>query len=366
MQDKKLSVISNVSANSPATRKFIINGRFMADRMQGIVRYGREILNLLEPLLQKDIHIILAVPCNAKDVPNYKNMEVVTLGNKTGILWEQLEFASFIRKHRDYIPINFCNTVPFFVQPGITAIHDIMYKLFPENYKSIRNRFSRLWHCLQYKYITRHEKKIITVSEFSKREIMKYYNVEESKIVVIPAAWQHVVEYKENFDWKMRYPYLSPMQYFFSLSTLAKNKNFRWIIEVAKRNPKYTFAVVGKLYEEDLNNLPQNVKLLGYVSDMDACSLLKNCKAFLFPSLYEGFGLPPLEALALGVDVISSDTASMPEVLGNSVHYINPFDYEVDLEKLLAEEIDSKEETLKRFSWNRGATLLLQTLLEQE
>lgn len=343
-------------------RTFVVNGKFMADRMQGIVRYGREILNCLDCILSDDIRVMLAIPSNAKEIPCYKNIEIITLGDKSGILWEQLDLGSYMRKHKDYTLINFCNVTPFFIQPGITVVHDIMYKTFPENYKSFRNRLSRAWHCIQYNYLFKHEKQIVTVSEFSKKEIVKSYPIAKDKIVVIPNGWQHVLKYNENLDWNKTYPYLRAGEFFFSLATLAKNKNGRWIIEIAKKNPQYMFAMGGKIYEEDLHDLPENVKLLGFVSDEDACALMKNCKAFLFPSLYEGFGIPPLEALAQGTDVISSNTSSMPEVLGKSVYYIDPYDYDVNIEDLLKENIESKENALNKYGWDKSAVELLTIL----
>ncbi len=125
--------------------------------------------------------------------------------------------------------------------------------------------------------------------------------------------------------------------------------------------------MAGKIYEREYgSDLPQNVILLGFISDEDACALMKNCRAFVFPSLYEGFGLPPLEALALGAQVISSNAASLPEVLGKSVHYIDPHTSGTDLDKLLNEPVEDAEKTLDRFSWDKSAEKLLEIILNQE
>ena len=344
-------------------KRIIINGKFMAERMQGIVRVARELLLAMDRQLAKRDRVWLIVPKNAADIPHYEHIRVITYGKHTGIIWEQTELRRFAAFYKDSVLLNLCNTAPLFIKDSITTVHDIMYKVCPKYYTTLRNRISRLWHVLQYGYLFRHEKKILTVSEFSKREIERCYPCAKGKISVIYNAWQHVLNYKESSDWQKRFPQLQEGGYFFSLATLAKNKNGSWIIKVAKRNPNLTFAMAGKIYETEYgSDLPENVHLLGFVSDEDACALIKHCRAFLFPSLYEGFGLPPLEALALGAEVISSDAASLPEVLGDSVHYIKPRCYDYDLEQLLSEQTADKEKALEKFSWDRSAAKLLSLL----
>ena len=344
-------------------RKIIyINGRFMEDRMHGLVRYSRELLSAMDDYIADDSEFILLIPPTSHDVPNYKKIKVKQIGKKGGIFWEQTSLRKYIKREKKSFCLNLSNVAPLFIQPGVTAILDIMYKVNPSHYTKIRNRISRIWHCLQYSYLTRHEKRIITISEFCKKEIEKNYPKSIGKIEVIPCAWQHVRYFKESIDWKKRYPFLKEKEYFFSLATLSKNKNGKWIIEVAKRNPDSIFAVGGKYYETEYSEIPSNVHMLGYISDEDVCSLMKHCKAFIFPSLYEGFGLPPLEALALGTEVIASNRASLPEVLGKSVHYINPLKYDINIERLLEQKVDNKEKCLMRYSWNNSAIALLKVL----
>ncbi len=342
----------------------IINGNFMSRQITGIERYAREITSALDDLLSDDDDVILILPATAKDVPQYKKIKVQQTQTKGGIIWEQMTLRSYLKKHKDTICLNLCNITPLFVQPGITAIHDIMYKANSQDYLTLRNRLSRYWHTFQYWYVTRHEKQIITVSKFSKSEIEKHYPNSKRKIVIIPNAWQHVLGYTENKNWQEKYPFLKDKQFFFSMATLSRNKNGKWIIEVAKRNPDCVFAMAGKNYETGYENVPSNIYLLGYVSDEDACALIKHCKAFLFPSLYEGFGLPPLEALGLGAEVISSNTTSLPEVLGDAVHYVDPLDYAVNLDEILKEITVGREETLSKFDWKKSATFLYDVCYE--
>ena len=341
-------------------KKLIINGKFYTDSMQGIVRYARELTSALDRQLTGTESVILLVPRGAKVIPRFKNIRVVRYGRHKGIRWELSDLRRYVAARKDHICVNMCNIAPFGVQPGITVIHDIMYKVLPENYTSLRNRISRLWHCIQYRYVTGHELAVPTVSEFSRRDIEKVYPAAKSKLTVISDAYQHVYSYKESPDWQKKWSFLQKGEYFFSLATLSRNKNGKWIIETAKRNPDLTFAMAGKIYETEYDQIPENVHLLGFVSDEEACSLIKNCRAFIFPSLYEGFGLPPLEALALGAQVISSDTTSLPEVLGRCAHYIDPHDYNTDLEKLLSEPVADRSEALSRYSWDSSAKKLLE------
>lgn len=342
-------------------KKIVINGKFMGERMQGIVRYAREIVTALDQTME-DEEITLLLPPGIKNDLQLQNIRCVTYGKHKGMLWEQLDFALYLRKHKDALCVNLCNIAPLFAKPGVTVIHDIMYRVNPSHYTTFRNRLSRYWHILQYKMIAKRETQIITVSEFSKSEMMKWYPTTKGKINVVANGWQHVLGYQENIQWKKRYPFLKEGEFYFSLSTLSKNKNGKWIIEVAKNNPNAVFAIGGKYYETEKYITPENVHMLGFISDEDACALMKHCRAFIHPSLYEGFGIPPLEALALGAEVIVSNATSLPEVLGTSAIYINPYDYDVNIDSLLKQSTDNS--ALDRYSWVKSAEKLRSLLNE--
>ena len=127
-----------------------------------------------------------------------------------------------------------------------------------------------------------------------------------------------------------------------------------------KKNPDTVFALSGvslptvKADELD-NSVPRNIVLLGYLDDSKVKALMERCEAFILPSYYEGFGLTPLEALSCGAQVIVAKAASLPEIYGNTAHYIDPYNTDVDLDDLLREEVDKPDGILKKYSYDTSA-----------
>jgi glycosyltransferase involved in cell wall biosynthesis len=336
-------------------RQIAINGKFLSQRQTGTQRYAVEILKALDSL-QSNSKIVLVLPQKQSLAFSLHHIEVIRYGFGKGLLWEQICFPLYLFWHHA-VALNLCGVCPIIAPKGITVLHDIRNNIHREWLpKKLRAKLSAYWHIFQSDWICKFASQIVAVSEFSKKQIIEHFKVTPNRITVIPNGWQHIqaIRTHKNGD------------YFFSLASIAKHKNFRWVMEVAKRNPKSQFRIAGNLNKnlfdsDDLKELP-NLKFLGYLTDEEIVSQMLNCKAFLFPSLYEGFGLPPLEALSLGAPVVVSDCASLPEVFGKSSHYIDPFDYNVDLEKLLAKPVALEKEVLDKYSWEASAKKLLSVL----
>ena len=213
--------------------------------------------------------------------------------------------------------------------PGIAVVHDVCYRARPDFYTDLRGRLSAAWHRFQYRRIAAAAEHIITVSEFSKSEIVRYYGVQPERISVVYNAWQQMQRIAPDEGIFAKSPRLRRGEYYFSMANLLKNKNFPWVLRAARNKPDAVFAIAGggSLEAEakrlELANLP-NVVYLGYVSDGEAKALMHHCKAFLFPTLYEGFGIPPLEAVACGAPrIYVSDTPCMREIYGDCAGYID-------------------------------------------
>ena len=172
---------------------------------------------------------------------------------------------------------------------------------------------------------------------------------------------KHVTPDESIFD---KMPGVKKGEYFYALGSLAKHKNFKWIREVARRSPDKTFVVAGgkdlRAFGDDAEAKDtHNVFYPGYVSDAENAALMKHCKLFLHPAVFEGFGIPPLEALALGAPVALANATCLPELYGDTARYFDPYDYDVDLDALAAQPVAAPDEVLKKYSWNKTAEFWL-------
>ena len=215
--------------------KIIVNGRFLVHRVTGVERYAHEILSELDKIVEPG-EILMAVPPEVSEIPDYKNIKIIHVGKLHNRLWEHISFPIYVAKQKG-ISLNLCNVAPL-PSPGIVCIHDVKVKATPQYF----SKKFLAWYNLLFTNAAKRARKIITVSQFSKHEIMKYYHVDEEKIVVIPNAWQHYqrIGFDENALGKYG---VKKGDYFFSMCSLEPNKNFKWIAEMAKRNPEMVFAV---------------------------------------------------------------------------------------------------------------------------
>ena len=337
----------------------VVNGRFLVHRITGVERYAREIMAELDKLIQPG-EIEMAIPPELNDIPSYNNIKVVKVGKLHNRLWEHISFPIYVKKKRA-ISLNLCNVAPL-LSPGIVCIHDVKIKARPQDF----SKKFLLWYNILFLNACKRAKQIITVSEFSKKEICKYYKVNSERVVVIPNAWQHYnrIGYDEN---ALETYGLEKGQFYFSMSSMEPNKNFKWIAEVAKKYHDCIFAIAGSInktvFAEGLGfECPENMKLLGYIRDEEAKTLMRDCKAFLFPTYYEGFGIPPLEALCAGCrNVIVSDTEVMHEVFGESVKYIDPSSSNEKIPLSDVPVVDPNE-IFNEYSWEKSARKLLKLI----
>lgn len=344
-------------------KRYSIAGVFVGRTLTGVSRYSWEIIAQLDRLIaDTDIIIDFVVPIGVQVNQIYKNIKIVHYGRNTKFLWLNVSFLRYLKKNHS-TGIHLGVNVPWF-KPDIVCIHDVNAIANPQFF----SRYHYFKTNLEKKLAVRKGKKVFTVSKFSADEIAKYVGGKAEDFPVVPCAWQHIERIKAEGDSKSKFG-VEKGSYFFSMSSVAPTKNFKWVIEAAKQNKDHTFIIAGGTDPKTfgINSLEENVpnvRYVGRVSDEDAKLLMRDCRAFLFPSYYEGFGIPPMEALACGApEVVVSDIPVMHEVYGASVHYIDPFDYQdIDMEKIMLKKVSPSALVLQKFSWKDSAQRLFKVL----
>ncbi|MEK3764653.1 glycosyltransferase family 4 protein [Solibacillus sp. FSL K6-4121] len=354
-----------------------INGRFLTQTVTGVQRYAIEIVKSLDQLLSKGIinndafKFIILVPKNTENRLVLDNIKIQHVGNLEGHLWEQLELPFFASKG---MLLNLCNTAPIFFKNQLLTIHDASISANKQNY-SLPFKF---WYRFLYKLLPYRTKKIITDSEFSKSEILKYFTFKENKIKVIYLGTEHLKQIEPD-NHVLKKHNLGEKPYILAVSNMNPNKNFSGIIDALKylNHSNIEIVIVGPkdnpIYGDVDLQVSSRIKLVGYVSDEELSALYQKASGFVYPSFYEGFGLPPLEAMLNGCPVIASNKASLPEVLGDAAVYCNPHrpeDIAEKIEQVLVNEKLRNEMKIKglervdRYSWENCTRSIYEEILE--
>jgi len=264
----------------------------------------------------------------------------------------------------------------------ITTVFDLSPLIFPGTHL-----YSRvLMHKILFPFTIRNSEKILTISKSTKQDLIKYLNIPEKKITVTYLATDEkyrLLNQKEIS--KIRRKYSIDFPFILYVGTLEPRKNIPSLIrafyQLKKKTSRHKLIIAGKKgwKSEDIFetieklNLQKDIIFTGYVPDEDLPALYNAADLFVYPSLYEGFGLPPLEAMACGTPVITSNTSSFPEVVGDAGIMIDPYDvdgltkamYEVLTNDGLREDMIKKGlKQTKKFSWEKCAKETLEVYQE--
>lgn len=352
-------------------KTYVIAGGWVIQPMVGMQRFALQILKHMDKMVKNNqIQVIILIPSNAEFPIKLTNIQVVKEGTiKTKIQkhwWEQVIFPCYARAHHA-IGIDLASELPIF-GCNVYAIHDCIHKLYPQNFSN--HKVFLLVHRLKL-YLCTHKrnKTIITVSKTSARDIERLYHVSYDQIYIIYNGWEHLSEIQEDDNIFEKIPMINNENYYLSIGSKYQHKNYKWIINTADLNRDVQFVISGtEIFDEDgvtsYNKHVKNIVFTGYLTDGELKALIKKCKALILPSFYEGFGIPPLEALALGKKAIVAYASCLPEIYKNCVCYIDPDIPQKHIDRLLEKNVEAPDVLLTKYTWENAAKRLYKLLVE--
>lgn len=342
-------------------RKIYINGRFLTQKITGVQRFGIEVTKMLDEIAQKGEIEILSPPGIINDL-NLTNIRIRQIGRKSNNLWVQLTLPLYVKIHHGLL-LTLSGMLPVLC-PDFFVCHDVTFRRFPGTF----SRAFEIMYYLDFKLTLHRCKTIFTISHFSKNEICNVFKMKNSNFELVSPSSEHLL-LKDYNDISVSKWGLSKGEYYLSVSSRARHKNQNFISELAKKSPDKKFVIIGgrtqniKEYkQEQVDNLVHT----GYVTDDELYSIYKNAKGFIFPSLYEGFGLPPLEAITMGIRHIAvSDIEVFREIYDRDVYFFDPFlvnEFDFDIFSRIEISESTYDHYLEKYSWNKTAKVIYNTI----
>lgn len=339
-----------------------VNGKWLAQRLTGTQRYAGEVVKAI--LATDSVDLVIHVPAGAA-TPEWMDHRRVEIrrGPARGVVFEQL-----------YLPLatagrmllNFAGPAPLLKRRQLVTMHDATPFRYPQTF---RKAFVRSYLVLYY-LLGRIARRLVTVSHFSARELDDVLGIDADKFVVAGCAADTLT------DVTPERPEIDTVDepFYLMVGTIAVHKNLPGPVKAVTESGR-SVVVVGASGNQQVfsgaNALSSRAVIAGRLSDAELAWLYRHATALIFPSKYEGFGLPPLEAQSLGCAVVTSTAASLPEVVGDGGLYFDPEDSSTLLRELDRLESDPElAKTLRdrgfanaqRYSWSKTASTILSSL----
>lgn len=361
-----------------------IDARFFGTSAKGLGRYTQRLIEHLELIDQEHEFVIFLRKENWDAyVPSQGRFRKVLADYRWYSVEEQMRFPRILAREKcTLVHFPHFNVPVRFTGHFVVTIHDLILTHYPTQKASTLGPLRYFIKQLGYRYVIRRAvnkaDRIITVSDFTRNDLVKHFALGDSRRITVITEGvdrrQQETPDSRKKEVLSRLRLVSP--YLLYVGNMYPHKNLERYLEafvaVVQGTPDLTLALVGKddYFVLRLKNhvrhlgLENNVRFLGYVDDSDLSTLYQCAEAFVFPSLYEGFGLPPLEAMAYGTPVIASKVSSIPEVLGDAAEYFDPTDIHDMMEatrRILTDrrrraELQRKGiERVSQFSWEAMA-----------
>ena len=366
--------------------RIAIDAHSVGSKLAGNESYATHLIEALADIDSLNQYVLYVTRPEATDrfSNRWPNVQVRHTLPHTPIVRIPLTLSSELRRNPvDVLHVQFTGP-PFAPCPVVSTIHDLAFEHFPETFK----RTSWMQLRLTVRNTAKTAAHIITVSEYSRRDIIETYNIGSERITVTPeaapATFAPVTEEKEIA--RVRNLYGINSDYILSVGSIQPRKNLVRLIKaysaLRRRRPQAKLprlVLVGKcawLYNETLRSIKElgvsdSVILTGYVPEADLPALYSGAVCFIYPSYFEGFGLPPLEAMASGVPVVVSNVSSLPEVVGDAGVLVDPNSVDSIADGLLKVLTDSnlREQMIRKglerarqFTWEHTAKKTLEVI----
>ena len=355
-----------------ATNQIFINGRFLTQSMTGVQRFAREVVLAMDKLLAKEgiaPDFTLIAPEGTPPLPGLTRIVFMPYGKRSGHLWEQTDLR---RATRGKLLVNLGPSGPLFKHEQFTVIHDAAVYRYPANYSFTYGAAHRLLGRMLAR-----TSQLGTVSNFSRKELSEVLHVPSDAIAIIPNGYDHIQALLPD-DAVIDRLQLRGRRYFIFVGSTTPNKNLARAIQAfaALGRSDVSFVIVGSseknVYRGGIAEKPANVLSPGRLTDEEIAALYRGATALVFPSLYEGFGIPPLEAMTMGCPVLAASIPPVEEVCGPAALYFDPLNVS-DMANKMKEILESEElrvsliakgmERLALFSWRNSAQKLLSAIL---
>jgi glycosyltransferase involved in cell wall biosynthesis len=310
---------------APGAPSVSINGRFLVQPQSGVQRFALETTRALlrrAERLGTRLPSVLLPRSDAQAVPNDLNARVV--GRHTGQIWEQLDLK---RAAHGSVLINLANTASLRLRRQIVVIHDAGVFRRPDTYDP---KF-RLWYKILHPLLVRRGATVVTVSDFSRQEIAACLHCPLGRISLVSESGDHMHRLVPDRSILARAG-LEEDGYVLAVGNLAAHKNLAALGQTARMLAAHglTLAIIGGLdsdvFERTKSNLPQPATYVGRVTDAELAALYASARCFVFPSTYEGFGIPALEAMGLGCAVVAARIPALQEVCADAAAFCDPQD----------------------------------------
>jgi glycosyltransferase involved in cell wall biosynthesis len=336
----------------------------------------------LQQMDTKNEYFVFVAPGEDHCLEDTKNVHIIEIGGNFYPIWEQITLPNAAKELKVDILHCTSNTAPIFCNiPLILTLHDIIF-LEPrdKSNKSLYQNMGWLYRRLVVPRILNKCKKIITVSDFEKKNIISKLSIPEEKMVMIYNGYNDWFKPVQDLE-RIYQKYIDEPGYFFFLGNTDPKKNtertliaYSKYLEKSDAKRKLLMADLDQSFLDDIidrnhiENIRKNIVIPGYIINSDLPYIYNNAFAFLYTSLRESFGIPLLEAMACGTPVITSNTSSMPEIGGQHAILVNPESSDEIAQKMLElenndalyraqEDIGLKRAAL--FSWRQTAEQLL-------